>query len=50
MYTNLFNSKALQKFTQIGIFGFKMYHLATLPRNAPDGLAGFFDAGRALTG
>jgi hypothetical protein len=28
-YTNLFNSNAL-KFTQIGIFGLKIYHLATL--------------------
>jgi hypothetical protein len=30
-----------QKFTQIGIFGLKMYHLATLLEM---GIVGFFDA------
>jgi hypothetical protein len=29
-YVNVFQSKALQKFTQIGIFGMKTNHLATL--------------------
>jgi hypothetical protein len=29
-YTNIFHSKALQKFTQIKIFGLKTYNLATL--------------------
>jgi hypothetical protein len=29
-YTNIFQSKALQKNTQIGIFGLKIYRLATL--------------------
>jgi hypothetical protein len=29
-YTMIFHSKALQKYTQIGIFGMKIYHLATL--------------------
>jgi hypothetical protein len=29
-YSNIFHSKALQKFTQIWIFGLKKYHLATL--------------------
>jgi hypothetical protein len=28
--TNIFHSKALPKFTQIGNFGLKKYHLATL--------------------
>jgi hypothetical protein len=27
---NIFDCKTLQNFTQIGIFGFKIYHLATL--------------------
>jgi hypothetical protein len=31
-YINIFQSKALQKFTQIGIFGLKINHLATLNR------------------
>jgi hypothetical protein len=30
-YNNIFRSKALQNFTQIGIFGLKINHLATLP-------------------
>jgi hypothetical protein len=29
-YTNIYNCKALQKFTQIAIIGLKTYHLATL--------------------
>jgi hypothetical protein len=29
-YTNLFHSKSSQKYTQIGIFDLKKYHLATL--------------------
>jgi hypothetical protein len=29
-YTNIFHSKALQKLIHIGIFGLKIYHLATL--------------------
>jgi hypothetical protein len=29
-YDNIYNSKALQKFTQIVIFGLNIYHLATL--------------------
>jgi hypothetical protein len=29
-FTNIFHCKALQKFTQIGIFGLEIYHLATL--------------------
>jgi hypothetical protein len=29
-YTNIFHSKALPKFNQIGILGMKKYHLATL--------------------
>jgi hypothetical protein len=29
-YTNIFNCKTLPKFTQIKIFGLKIYHLATL--------------------
>jgi hypothetical protein len=29
-YTNIFHSEALQKWTQIGIFGMKINHLATL--------------------
>jgi hypothetical protein len=29
-YTSIFHSKVLQKFTQIGNFGFKTNHLATL--------------------
>jgi hypothetical protein len=29
-YTNNFQCKALQNFTQIAIFGMKIYHLATL--------------------
>jgi hypothetical protein len=29
-YNNIFKSKALQNFPQIGIFGLKIYHLATL--------------------
>jgi hypothetical protein len=30
-YTLTFHCKALKKITQIGTFGLKMYHLATLP-------------------
>jgi hypothetical protein len=30
IYINLFQSKALPEFTQIGIFGYKINHLATL--------------------
>jgi hypothetical protein len=33
-YTNLFFSKGPQKFTQIGILGLKIYHLATLGARA----------------
>jgi hypothetical protein len=29
-FTNIFHCKTLQNFTQIGILGLKMYHLATL--------------------
>jgi hypothetical protein len=29
-FANLFHSKAVLKFTQFGIFGMKIYHLATL--------------------
>jgi hypothetical protein len=29
-YTNILHCKTLQIFTQIGIFGWKIYHLATL--------------------
>jgi hypothetical protein len=29
-YANIFHCETLKKFTQIGIFGFKIYHLATL--------------------
>jgi hypothetical protein len=29
-YTNIFHFMTLQKFTQIGIFGLKIYHLAIL--------------------
>jgi hypothetical protein len=29
-YTKIFRNKTLQKFTQIGIFGLKTNHLATL--------------------
>jgi hypothetical protein len=29
-YSNIFYFKALQNLTQIGIFGLKIYHLATL--------------------
>jgi hypothetical protein len=32
-YASIFYSKALQKFTQIGIFGLKTNHLATLVAN-----------------
>jgi hypothetical protein len=28
--TNIFHSKAVQKLTRIGIFGLKIFHLATL--------------------
>jgi hypothetical protein len=29
-FTNIFHWKTLKKFTQNGIFGLKIYHLATL--------------------
>jgi hypothetical protein len=29
-FTNIFHSKAIQKYTHIGILGMKIYHLATL--------------------
>jgi hypothetical protein len=41
-YINLFHSKAHPKFTQIGIFGMKIYHLATLYLTIP---SNFGDAG-----
>jgi hypothetical protein len=34
-YANLFHYKAFQKFTQIGIFGLKTYHLASLADSRP---------------
>jgi hypothetical protein len=30
-YNSIFHCKTIQKVTQIGIFGLKIYHLATLP-------------------
>jgi hypothetical protein len=35
-YTNIFQSKALQKLPKIGIIGLKINHLATLSRNGSD--------------
>jgi hypothetical protein len=31
-FNNIFHSKTLQKYTEFGIFGLKIYHLATLSR------------------
>jgi hypothetical protein len=35
-YINIFHSKALQKYTQIGIFEMKIYHLANLVDVTPN--------------
>jgi hypothetical protein len=34
-YTNFFHTKAIQKITQTGILGLKIYHLATLLGSMP---------------
>jgi hypothetical protein len=44
-YTNIFHLQDPTKFSQIGIFGLKIYHLATLGHRCSNGKPNFFPLG-----